>query len=766
MERKKTSTPTEPTSLWRKVSKIRQAFIYAMPIRLFVLQLQQNPLLVGLWLFVCLLLTGNIGKSMGVHYIFLEPEYLGKVGFASYFLIGAALGGFTFAYMVSSYLSMSYRFHFLATQKYPFFVFSLNNVLLPCTFLGLYIGLFLKMRIQEEHSVLPDADYQVGRSILALLLGATFLFFSLAGIVFASTRNIFQNYGDELEKWVEKQRNLKRAFFAINILRQKKHSPYRTDSFLSLHFRFINLKTYKPIPIVKVLAAMHGYQGRLLLLQALMVLSLLMFSYFDDIAYFQLPAGVSSLMALTFIVVISGALTFWVRRLGFWAIILFIIGIQIYPHLRFLREENQAFGLNYDVQSTPYNLTQIKNHVSLADSIADYQQTLSVLEKWKQNWQEKYGKDKLPTAIFVCASGGGSRAALLTMLTLQHLDSLTQGKSTQSIRLMTGASGGVLGLAYFREAILHQQKRPITAPYYPINLGKDLLNRTFFRTFADPFLPNLKVKVGQHKYDKERGYAFDQQAIQNMPELKGKKLGDYAAQELAAQIPQLIINPSIIHQAKPLYISSLGVSYMTQPLHIASNYQADYQGIEFRRFFAKHQPDSLSFLTALRMNATFPYIFPIVYLPSSPKMYVMDAGILENFGITTSVKYVRIFQDWLKKNTAQQIFVTIRDTEKETPILPEEQQKSVLNDWISPIGGGFGSLMERDEYLCDEMLYSLQKNMGAQMQVISIQYPIHSLENPASLNIHLTTAEKQKVRSVLALPNNKSAFLRFAKMMK
>ncbi len=37
-------------------------------------------------------------------------------------------------------------------------------------------------------------------------------------------------------------------------------------------------------------------------------------------------------------------------------------------------------------------------------------------------------------------------------------------------------------------------------------------------------------------------------------------------------------------------------------------------------------------LTALRINATFPYVLPNVWLPSKPVIDVMDAGLRDNYG--------------------------------------------------------------------------------------------------------------------------------------
>ena len=66
-------------------------------------------------------------------------------------------------------------------------------------------------------------------------------------------------------------------------------------------------------------------------------------------------------------------------------------------------------------------------------------------------------------------------------------------------------------------------------------------------------------------------------------------------------------------------------------------------------------------LTALRMNATFPYVLPNVWLPSEPVIDVMDAGLRDNYGPETVVRFVQVFEDWIKENTSGVVLIQIRD---------------------------------------------------------------------------------------------------------
>lgn len=59
-------------------------------------------------------------------------------------------------------------------------------------------------------------------------------------------------------------------------------------------------------------------------------------------------------------------------------------------------------------------------------------------------------KTDKPKLVIVNCSGGGLRAAMWTHFILQEVDERTQGSFMESTHLMTGASGGMIGAAYFR----------------------------------------------------------------------------------------------------------------------------------------------------------------------------------------------------------------------------------------------------------------------------------------------------------------------------
>ena len=69
--------------------------------------------------------------------------------------------------------------------------------------------------------------------------------------------------------------------------------------------------------------------------------------------------------------------------------------------------------------------------------------------------------------------------------------------------------------------------------------------------------------------------------------------------------------------------------------------------MDISRLFKGMDAMDVKFTSVLRMNATFPYITPRVFLPTEPTIEVMDAGMRDNFGMQTTVRFLHVFKDWL-----------------------------------------------------------------------------------------------------------------------
>lgn len=739
-----------------KLRDISTAIYFSFPVQLLNRQLQHRKTLLAFWLVPLGFISGAIGKGFGGSHLFLDPEYLGSENFWSVFLVGSALGAFLFAYMITLYINESYNFHFVAKARSPFYTFSYNNLLIPGFFLLVYFW-----RFWNYHTLVAGGiTWPVVEKLVGLLMGIGLIFLISATYFFAN-RSFIQRYGKKIEEGITGKKNRHNRWLIIGKARASIRNPQRTDSYLAFPFQLKRIEQTSEPELYNVVAFLHQHHGKLLLMQILTFLLIAGLGLVDGNRYFQIPAAASFLLFCSLAMMVIGAITFWVRKSGVITLLILFAAVVIYDQVDFLSEKNQAFGLNYETAPADYSLENLEKITTREIYDEDRAATLVMLENWKKNYQVKYGPYAKPKAIFVTASGGGLRSAFWTFRSIQYLDSLTDGRIYDEIRLMTGASGGMFGLTYYRELAMNREMgkiKTIEDHQYQENISKDLLNRIFFKTYADVFLPNREVEIGGKTYDRETGYSFDQQLSINLPELKNKRLWEYSQLETQGLIPPVILTPTILNQGKKLYISASPVSFLTRSNHITDRHISKSGGVEFRRLFADQDADSLFMTTALRMNATFPYVLPIVELPSQPPMEVMDAGAIDNYGTQTSLRYLFEFKDWFAENTEGVIFVQIRDNEREDPIR-DKISKGITGRLTAPVDGGYYSMSESKDMSNDYLLEFVREWYQGYVEVIPIQYSRETDNNPASLSLHLTQREKDNIRRGIFTPQNQEAFL-------
>ena len=121
---------------------------YSFPIQLLLNNLKRNHVLVLCWILLFAMITGAFGKYLGIPYLFLDPEYLNKVNFTSFFIMGLCTAGFTTAFHITCYINDGHRFSFVGALSRPFTKFAINNSILPILFLGAYIYQIIGFQIQ------------------------------------------------------------------------------------------------------------------------------------------------------------------------------------------------------------------------------------------------------------------------------------------------------------------------------------------------------------------------------------------------------------------------------------------------------------------------------------------------------------------------------------------------------------------------------------------------------------------------------------------
>ncbi len=179
--------------------------------------------------------------------------------------------------------------------------------------------------------------------------------------------------------------------------------------------------------------------------------------------------------------------------------------------------------------------------------------------------------------------------------------------------------------------------------------------------------------------------------------------------------------------------------------------------IDFTSFFTKQDPGNLRVLTALRMNATFPIVLPNVWLPSDPVIDVMDAGLRDNYGQETALRFLGSFDDWIRENTSGVLLIQIRDREAGAwgaPYVSDNITDHITKPFLL-LQHNWSKMME---FFQNDMLSYYAEVKEHNIYKIIFQYATTSEENKAALNFHLTQSEKNDIISSVHNSFNRGSF--------
>jgi len=404
------------------------------------------------------------------------------------------------------------------------------------------------------------------------------------------------------------------------------------------------------------------------------------------------------------------------------------------------------------------------------DSICDnddIKYTVEILNRWRL--KNSTSKNTRPKLVLINTTGGGLRASLWTFRSLQYADSVLGGKLLKHTQLITGSSGGMVGAAYLRELYWQQQSGKLSDTYfssYANNMSKDILNpMAFSLAVSDFFFPLQKVEKGYYRYNKDRAYAFEWRLNQNTEHILDKKLSDYKQVEAEAIVPMMVFSPTVANDGRKMLISSQPISYLTQNSYTDNvNLKPIYDAIEFGRFFAKQNAPNVHFTSVLRMNASFPFITPLVSLPSEPRIEVLDAGMRDNFGLELSLKYLFTFRNWITSNTSGVVIIQIRDKKKESPI-DKNPIKDLIGSVTLPLGLLYNNLFNIQDYNQNQLLQYASLWFDQKVDIINFEMKRDEKEN-VSLSWHLTNKEKMQILNSVNQPENQQAIRDLENLLK
>jgi hypothetical protein len=740
----------------RMVRYLRSLY-YSFPIQLVLLHVKKFQVLLVFWYILFSTINGGFMQSFGAYALFLAPEYLGKVNSISAALVGAATGIFIMSWNITTFILFSRHFRFLATTTKPFLKYCINNSIIPLIFLIFYFVKAVQFEVKKElvggfEFFLLSIGFIAG---LIIIISASLLYF------FRADKTIIRQITP-----VMGNPKLFTAQFAIDKHKLHESRLMKVQWYLNTPFSIRKARdvSHYSREFIENIFGRHHFSAILSIFVAFIFL--IFIGYFMDDPFFQLPAAASILVFFTILISLSGAFSYFMQSWSIPFLIALFFVLNLLYQYNVIDPTNKAYGLNYlnRLDRPAYDRENLLRLCTTQKVDRDKKNMLEILEKWK-----KKQKEEKPVLYIINTSGGGNRSATFTMNVLQYLDSISDHQLMKKTFLITGASGGMIGAAYFRELANEKENKhkpiDLQSRKYDNDISRDLLN-PLFSSFVSRDLasPAQKFKVGQYEYIKDRGYAFEQKLAENTHGLLNKQLRDIADDEKNARIPLMFFNSVITRDSRSLVISTQPISFLMRPEYDSTHFpEMDPDAIDFGAFFEKQDPMNLRLLTALRMNATFPYVLPNVWLPTAPVIDVMDAGFRDNFGEQSAIRFLYSFKEWLKENTGSVVMIQISDRKSGGWESPYESN-DITEIITKPLLLLQHNWYKMQEYNQNDLLSLSQQLTGKNFYKLIFQYvPTHENQG-ANLNFHLTKQEKIDIANAIYNIDNQGNFQRFKEL--
>ncbi|HEV3249337.1 MAG TPA: hypothetical protein VGZ71_00185, partial [Puia sp.] len=448
-----------------------KATYHSFPVQLVLLHFKKFQVLLVFWLILFSTINGGFMRSFGANALFLSPEYLGNVNALSAAIVGCAMGVFFMSWNITTFILFSRHFRFLATTTKPFLKYCINNIILPAVFLFFYFFKAVQFDSDKELLTTGEISFLIAGFLAGFILIITlsFLYFFGADKTIVrrmtpliSNPKVFKSQFGPTEVKLNESYLIKVKWyfnspFAIKKVRDVSH--YSREFIESIFSR-------------------HHFSAILSIFIAFIFL--IAVGFFMDNPFFQLPAAASIFIFFAILISLSGAFSYFLQSWSIpFLIVLFFVLNLLYKY-DVIDPTNKAYGLNYsNPKDRPaYNRETLLKLCSTEKTNRDKKNMLAILEKWKRKQ-----KEAKPVLFILNTSGGGNRSAAFTMNVLQRLDSLCGAQFIRKTFLITGASGGMFGAAYFRELARLKSDGDssinLQDPKYTEAISGDLLNSLF-----------------------------------------------------------------------------------------------------------------------------------------------------------------------------------------------------------------------------------------------------------------------------------------------
>jgi predicted acylesterase/phospholipase RssA len=408
--------------------------------------------------------------------------------------------------------------------------------------------------------------------------------------------------------------------------------------------------------------------------------------------------------------------------------------------------------------------------------------------------------------VIITVSGGGLRSAAWTFTVLRTLEEEFAAKGIDfpsHVRMITGASGGMLGSAYYVTTLpIH---RPVNDEAYR-KKRREELDQLYKNLTKDDLTPLVK----QHVYEdlpnlfspwparNDRGKELERVWSDNLDRALDVTFADLRNDEREGRKPSLVFTPMMVEDGRRLIISNLDMRHAisNDGNILREGDDVDPLGSEchscealelFRLFPGSSQKFRLS--TAVRMSASFPFFSPAVSLPTKPRRRIVDAGYYDNYGVSLASAWLISAnnRNWILQNTSKILLIQIRDgvdqPQRELNRIDPETSSGITRsteEMSSPFEGLYNARVSSSSFRNDGQLELLSQfwsygwggagktavrkpHQDRVFQVVNFEFPSH-----AALSWYLSTRERDRLKSAMTqnVPNQPNYLLRVEKIHK
>ena len=436
-----------------------------------LLHFKKFQILLIFWLALFGAVSGNFMASFGVDSLYLSPEYLGSVNAISAGIVGMSVGIFIMSWNITTFILFCRHFRFLATTTRPFLKYCINNAVIPLLFLVFYFVNAVDFDLHKELLSVSEVMTLVGGFLVGLVL---IIFLSL-GYFFGADITIARNMISLDPSPMALHRGVKPHI----VLNSGGSRLIKVTTYLSgrLNVKAVRDVTHYSKEFLESIFSRHHFAAVLSIFIAFVFLMLV--GFLLDYDMFKLPAAASITIFFAILVSVAGAFSYFLQSWSVPFAVVLIIVLNLLYRYGVIDPTNKAYGLNYgkEIRKAAYTPDNLATLSSAERVRTDSLRMVQVLE----NWKRRQGVEK-PHLYIINVSGGGTRSATFTMGVMQKLDSICGGQLMRKTFMITGASGGMLGAAYFRAL---SRERDLGKPVrlqdsiYVDDISKDLLNPTF-----------------------------------------------------------------------------------------------------------------------------------------------------------------------------------------------------------------------------------------------------------------------------------------------